>query len=452
MQQTVKLQPKEPQPSNQNLKKQVGALDAITMVIGIVIGSGIFFKSSPVFSNAGSPFLGIMAWIIGGLLTVASALTISEIATAIPKTGGLFVYIKELYSEKWAFLFGWVQSFIYVPGVTAALSIIFVTQATFFIPMSDFTQKILAISLIFFLILVNIASTKIGSKIQVVATIAKLIPIVIIIAFGFIKGTVGGVSEVSKVSLSGASLAGFGSAILGTLWAYDGWVGVANMAGELKNPSKDLPKSIILGLSITMIIYVLINIAIINVIPVDAVIASQTPASDAAVLMFGKSGAILISAGIMISIFGAMNGYLLTGVRVPFAMASEGLFPFADKLSYLHPQSNTPVLAFVLEGALAVLYVMSGSFEVLTTLAMFMVWFFFVMAVAGIFVLRKKFSHLNPAYKVPFYPFVPLVGIAGGIYILLSTLVTDFKTAVLGILITALGVPVYNHITKSKRA
>ena len=298
----------------------------------------------------------------------------------------------------------------------------------------------------------NIASKKIGSKIQVVATIAKLIPIVIIIAFGFIKGTVGGVSEVSKVSLSGASLAGFGSAILGTLWAYDGWVGVANMAGELKNPSKDLPKSIILGLSITMIIYVLINIAIINVIPVDAVIASQTPASDAAVLMFGKSGAILISAGIMISIFGAMNGYLLTGVRVPFAMASEGLFPFADKLSYLHPQSNTPVLAFVLEGALAVLYVMSGSFEVLTTLAMFMVWFFFVMAVAGIFVLRKKFSHLNPAYKVPFYPFVPLVGIAGGIYILLSTLVTDFKTAVLGILITALGVPVYNHITKSKRA
>ena len=272
------------------------------MVIGIVIGSGIFFKSSPVFSNAGSPFLGIIAWIIGGLLTVASALTISEIATAIPKTGGLFVYIKELYSEKWAFLFGWVQSFIYVPGVTAALSIIFVTQATFFIPMSDFTQKILAISLIFFLILVNIASTKIGSKIQVVATIAKLIPIVIIIAFGFIKGTVGGVSEVSKVSLSGASLAGFGSAILGTLWAYDGWVGVANMAGELKNPSKDLPKSIILGLSITMIIYVLINIAIINVIPVDAVIASQTPASDAAVLMFGKSGAILISAGIMISI------------------------------------------------------------------------------------------------------------------------------------------------------
>ena len=249
MQQTVKLKPKESQPSNQNLKKQVGALDAITMVIGIVIGSGIFFKSSPVFSNAGSPFLGIMAWIIGGLLTVASALTISEIATAIPKTGGLFVYIKELYSEKWAFLFGWVQSFIYVPGVTAALSIIFVTQATFFIPMSDFTQKILAISLIFFLILVNIASTKIGSKIQVVATIAKLIPIVIIIAFGFIKGTVGGVSEVSKVSLSGASLAGFGSAILGTLWACDGWVGVANMAGELKNPSKDLPKSIILGLS-----------------------------------------------------------------------------------------------------------------------------------------------------------------------------------------------------------
>lgn len=450
MQQNLKLTIDNNENSQSDLKKQVGSLDAITMVIGIVIGSGIFFKSSPVFNNAGSPFLGIMAWIIGGLLTISSALTISEIATAIPKTGGLFIYIKELYNEKWAFLFGWVQSFIYVPGVTAALSIIFVTQATFFIPMSDLAQKLLAVSLIFFLILLNIISTKIGSKIQIVATFAKLIPIAIIIIFGFLKGTVGGVSAVTQISFENAGLAGFGAAILGTLWAYDGWVGVANMAGELKNPSKDLPKSIILGLSITVIIYVLINIAIINIIPVDAVIASQTPASDAATILFGKAGAVLISGGIMISIFGAMNGYLLTGVRVPFAMASEGLFPFAKKLSYLHPKSNTPIIAFALEGILAVIYVMSGSFELLTTLAMFMVWFFFVMAVSGIFILRKKFTHLTPTYRVPLYPYVPLIGIMGGIYILLSTIITDFKTAILGIAITLLGVPVYNHIKKNK--
>ena len=220
------------------LKKQIGLFDAIAVVIGVVIGSGIFFKASMVFREAGSPMLGILAWVAGGIITMASGLTIAEIATAIPETGGIFVYLKKLYGEKWAYLFGWVQTVIYIPGAAAALGIIFATQATYFIPMTDIQKKLLAIGIIFTIMLSNILSTKLGSKIQFLSTIGKLVPIAIIIGFGLIKGTAHSFSA-PQTSASVISISGFGAAILGTLWAYDGWVGVGNMAGELRNPKKD---------------------------------------------------------------------------------------------------------------------------------------------------------------------------------------------------------------------
>ncbi|WP_026476154.1 APC family permease [Alkaliphilus transvaalensis] len=446
---TKNLQQDSSSPESAGLKKNIGLSEAITMVVGVVIGSGIFFKSSSVFDYAGTPLLGILAWIIGGIVTIASALTVTEIATAIPKTGGVFAYLKELYGEKWAFLFGWVQSIIYVPGVTAALSIVFVTQATFFVPLTETQQKLLAIFMIFFIITINVISTKLGSKVQFISTIAKLIPIVIIIAFGLIQGNAGALQAVTATAKSTTGIAGFGAAILGTLWAYDGWIGVGNMAGELKNPGKDLPKSIILGLSMIIVIYVLINLAIINIIPVDQVIASGTPASDAAIVLFGNGGGALIAAGIMISIFGALNGYLMTGVRVPFAMAQEKLFPCSKTLGKINEKFETPLNTFIFVGILSALYVLSGSFELLTNLAMFVMWLFFIMTVAGIFILRKKFNHIPRSYKVPMYPLVPIVGIAGGVYIIGSTLVTDTFNALFGLVITLIGLPVYLQIKKS---
>lgn len=431
------------------LKKEIGLMEAITMVVGVVIGSGIFFKASSVFSNAGTTTLGILAWIVGGIITIASALTIAEIAAAIPKTGGIFVYLKELYSEKWAFLFGWVQAVIYVPGVAAALSIVFVTQATYFIALTAVQQKILAIIMIFFITLVNIISTKLGSKVQFFATIGKLVPIFVIIVFGLLKGEANSAAAAAAPVSTG--LAGFGAAILGTLWAYDGWVGVGNMAGELKNPKKDIPRSIIIGLAIIIVVYILINLAIVNVMPVADVIASEKAASDAAVILFGNSGAALIAAGIMISIFGALNGYLMTGVRVPFAMAQDNLFPFAKFFGKISDKFGTPVNTLLFEAVLASLYVLSGSFETLTNLAVFAIWIFFVMAVYGIFILRSKHKNIERPYKVPLFPIVPIIGIAGGIYILISTLITSTSYALYGLAITALGLPVYLYIKRKNK-
>ncbi len=414
----------------------------------MVIGSGIFFKPAIVFKNAGSPMLGILAWLVGGLITIASGLTIAEIAAAIPKTGGIFVYIKELYGEKFEFLLGWVQSIVYIPGSAAALSIILSIQITSFIPLTAIEQKVLAIVFIIFIMILNIISTKLVSKMQGIISIAKLIPIIAIIALGFIKGTAKG--DILNIS-SSSTVSGFGAALLGTLWAYDGWISVGNMAGELKNPKKDLPRSIIIGLGTTIVVYVLINLALINIMPMSAIITSEKPASDAAVVLLGSTGAKIISAGILISIFGALNGYLMTGVRIPLAMSQDRSIPFSKYFSKVHEKSGTPVNAFIFETVLACLYVLSGSFNVLTDLVMFVLWLFFTMAVAGIFVLRTKFKHLDRPYKVPLYPLVPLIGIIGSSYIIISTLITNTFYALCGIGITLLGLPVYSYIKKQNK-
>ncbi|MBD8046103.1 APC family permease [Clostridium faecium] len=425
------------------LKKELGLFDAITIVLGMVIGSGIFFKPSVVFKNAGSPLLGILAWVSGGIIAMASGLTIAEIAAAIPKTGGLFVYLKELYGEKWAFLFGWVQTVIYLPGAVAALAIVLSTQATDFINLSITSQKLLAIGFIIFLTIINIISTKLGSKIQGIVTVAKLLPIIIIIVLGFVRGTT---ESFSLNVVNSSSISGFGAAILGTLWAYDGWISVGNMAGELKNPKKDLPKSIILGLSITIIVYALINLALLKIIPMESIIASEKPASDAAMVLFGSSGAKFISIGIFVSIFGALNGYMMTGVRIPFAMAQDNLTPFSSFFGKVNSKFKTPANSFIFQGFLSCLYVLSGSFNTLTDLVMFVLWIFFTMGVAGIFILRTKFKDIERPYKVPMYPIIPLVGIVGSTYIIISTLITNTSFAIYGSLITLLGLPVYYYV------
>ncbi len=431
------------------LRKEIGLIESITMVIGIVIGSGIFFKASNVFKNGGTPWLGIMAWVAGGIITLAAALTVAEIAAAIPRTGGVFVYLKELYGERWAFLYGWVQSVIYVPGASAALAIVFATQATYFIPMTDFQQKLLAIIMILIVMILNIISTKLGNKIQFISTIGKLIPILIIVVIGLIKGQEH--SLTSAPFITGAATAtGFGAAILGTLWAYDGWISVGNMAGEFKNPKRDLPRAITTGILIIIGVYVLFNLSIINVLPVSKVIASKKVATDASIALFGDAGASLIAVGILISIFGALNGYLMTGVRIPFAMGQDNLLPFSKFFGKVNARFETPLNSFVFEVILASLYVLSGSFDTLTNLVMFVLWIFFTMTVCGVFILRKKRLDIERPFSVPLYPLVPLVGIGGGIYIIISTLITDTTYALLGLLITLVGLPVYLYVKTKK--
>jgi len=431
---------------DKNLKKSVTFVEAIALVVGMIIGSGIFLKPGIVFSNAGSPMMGVLAWIAGGVITLASALTVGEIASTIPKTGGLYVYLEELYGEVWGFLLGWVQTVISYPASGAALAIAFTTYATFFIPMTELQQKLLAVAILVFVIIMNIISTKYGGIIQVMSTIGKLIPIAGIIVFGLISGTAHDFRSVPVI----AEGAGFGAAILGTLWAYDGWLGVTNMAGELKNPAKEMPRAIVLGVTSVTLVYALMNIAMLNVMPIESIAASSRPVSDIAVEIFGNAGAALITAGIMISVFGAMNGYLMTGARVPLAMGERRQLPYSDFLSKIHKSFGTPANALILEGILGIAYIFSGTFNTLTDLLIFVLWIFFVMGVFSIFILRKRIPADKRPYKVPLYPITPIVGILGGIYIIYSTIADAPLNSIIGIGITMLGLPVFYYLKRKK--
>jgi APA family basic amino acid/polyamine antiporter len=432
--------------NNNSLKKNVTFVEAMAIVIGTIIGSGIFLKSGIVLKNAGTPFMSILAWVLSGLITLASALSIAEISSAIPKSGGLYTYLSELYGETFGFLLGWVQTIISYPASVAAQAIAFATYANFFIPIGAMQQKILAVIVLAFILTMNIISTKYGGFIQTAATIGKLIPVAAIILLGLVKGTF---SVAGSVSSSGAS--GFGAAMLGTLWAYEGWISVTNMAGELKNPAKDLPKVISVGVIFVIIVYAIFNFAIFKALPLDHIISSDTVAADAAVSLFGNGGAMFISAGIMVSVFGALNGFLMTGARIPFSMGENNMLPYSSVLSKVQTKFQTPANSLILESILAVIYILSGTFDTLTDLLVFVLWIFFVMGLYGVFILRKKYPEQKGLYKVPFYPITPIFGILGGAFVIVSTIIEHPVNSMIGIAITLIGLPVYYYIRKKNK-
>ena len=411
---------------NTGMKRSVTALETMAIVVGMIIGSGIFLKPGIVLKDAGSEGMSLLAWIVGGLITLASALSIAEIASVIPKSGGLYTYMAEIYGKRTAFLLGWVQAVISYPASVAAQAIAFATYSAYFLPINDLEQKFLGVGVLAFILIMNIISTKCGGVIQVLATIGKLVPVAAIIAFGLISGPVAQGAGTAQTAAQGT---GFGMAILGTLWAYDGWIGVTNMAGEVKNPAKVLPKVIFGGVAFVIVVYAAFNFAVFRALPQSAIVASKTPGADAAQALFGKSGAAFLTAGIIVSTFGALNGYLMTAARVPQVMGEQGQLPFANVL--------------IFQSILAVVYIFSGTFNTLTDLLVFVLWIFFTMGVFGLFLLRRRSQPKEGTYRVPLYPLTPAVGIAGGLYILVSTVLGDPVRSLIGIGITLVGIPIY---------
>lgn len=424
------------------MKKSVGVLQGLAIVIGMIIGSGIFLKPSIVFNDAGSPLLALAAWVLGGVVTLASALSIAEIASNIPRAGGLYTYLEELYGEQWGFLLGWVQSIISYPASVAAQAIAFAVYAGYFVPMGDWAQRFLAVGVLALLLLLNILSTRCGGFIQVAATIGKLVPVAAILCLGLVRGMAPGASGLSSDLLGGTG-GNVGAAILGTLWAYDGWIGVTNMAAEMKDPKKNLPRVISIGILFVIVVYALFNLVLFNTLPAEQLAASATPGSDAAVALFGSGGATFLTAGIMVSVFGSLNGYLMTAARVPQAMAERKQLPASRILGQIHPKFGTPANALIMQAVLAVVYIMSGSFNALTDMLIFVLWIFFTVGVIGIFLLRKRGLSSKENYRVPFYPITPIIGIVGSAYILISTIVSSPARSLIGIGVTLLGVPVY---------
>ena len=425
------------------MKKSINLVQGLSIVVGMIIGSGIFLKPAIVLKDAGNPIMALAAWILGGIITLASALTIAEIASNIPRAGGLYTYLEELYGERWGFLLGWVQTVISYPASVAAQAIAFSIYASYFIPMTDWQQRLLGIGVLALLLLLNILSTRCGAVIQVIATVGKLIPIAAILIVGLINGVSDG-----ALGVRSGLIGNTGTAILGTLWAYDGWISVTNMAGEMKNPKKNMPRAIIIGMILVIAVYALFNVVIFNTLSADVLADTEKVGIDVSVALFGEKGATFLTAGIMVSVFGALNGYLMTAARVPHAMAERRMLPASSVLGKINKRFDTPANSLILQAVLAVIYICTGTFNTLTDLLVFVLWIFFTLGVFGIFILRRRKMSSKEGYRVPLYPVVPAIGVAGGAFILVSTLIDSPIRSLIGIGITLVGIPVYEILRR----
>lgn len=438
--------------SKEELKRTLGFFPALATVMGSVIGSGVFFKGASVAQATQTTSLFMFVWIFAGVISICAALTGAEMAAAIPETGGMLRYIERGYGKTAAFLLGWAQVMIYFPAEVAALSIVFGTQVIHLLGLSQNFLVPIALSVAILTALLNFLGSRVGGLIQSIAFVMKLIPIILIIIFGILHQDT---AQVSLFPLSvGHHLSFFpalGAGLLATMYAYNGWIYVGNIAGELKNPTKDLPRAISIGIVGVMIIYVLINYIFIKVLPISQLSGNEDAASKVAELLFGGIGGKIITIGILISVYGTINGYTMTAMRQPYTLAKEKLFPFWKLLVKVH--KGTPIASGVLELILActmicIAFFSNDGFNLLTDMLVFIIWLFYTLVFIALFLLRKREPDLLRPYKVPLYPIVPAIAILGGLFIICMTLFNDFALSLTGIGATLLGLPIYFYLKK----
>lgn len=434
------------------LKRTMGFFPALSTVMGTVIGAGVFFKAAAVAAQTGSTSLHMFSWFLGGIISVCAGLTGAELAAAIPETGGMLRYIERAYGNFASFLLGWAQVIIYFPANVAALSIIFGTQFKNLFGLSDSMIVPIAIIAAISIMLINFLGSKAGGVFQSVTLVCKLVPLALIVIFGLLRQGSVDVSlfPIQAGAIDGQQLSFFpalGAGLLATMFAYDGWIHVGNIAGELKNPAKDLPRAISFGILGIMVVYLLVNWAYLKTMPINELAGNENAAMEVAGRIFGNMGGKLVTIGILISVYGTINGYTMTGMRLPYAMALENRLPFSGKLASLNG-NKVPYMAGILELIIAIIMMMVGGFDMLTDMLIFVIWIFYTLVFIAVIKLRKTEPDLHRPYKVPLYPIIPIIAILGGSFIVIMTLVNQFSLAMVGILLTLIGVPFYLYLSK----
>ena len=438
---------------SQKLEKNLGLAAALSTVVGMVIGGGVFFKPQAVYTlTGGAPGLGMISWVIAGILTITAGLTAAEVSAAIPKTGGMMVYIEEIYGKKLGMLTGWMQCSLFFPATIAALAVMFSEQTIGLLGLSQGLLIPLAIITILFIAVLNTFGSKTSGAIQTVSTIGKLVPLAIIIVCGFLMGNNDGYSVVSPIVGQGISpMSVIGQVLLAVLFAYDGWINVGALAGEMKNPGKDLPKAIVGGLAAVMAVYLIINVAYLQVLPASELATFSNPAAGVATALFGPFGGKAVTAGILVSVFGCMNGYLLTGPRVFYTLGEQKAIPGYKTIAKLN-KNNVPASATIIMAVVASIYAISGQFNLLSDLSIFAIWLFYILIFAGVIILRKQQPELHRPYRVPMYPVIPVIAIAGGLFVVLNQLffagMTNTLISLGGVAVTLLGLPLYSIAQK----
>ena len=423
------------------MKKQISFGQALATVIGSVIGAGVFFKIGTITSQVGSPSATILVWIIAGIISICSGLTISELSSSLTVNGAI-EYLDYSYGHVWGFLFGWAQMIVYFPAQIAALTSIFGQQFIALFNLEGVASKTIAILLVFFLMGINLLGTKVAARMQTVITVLKLIPLALIV--GAVFFTKHDPVPLWPITVKAANpVTGMSQGLLSALFAFEGWITVTNLAKEMKNPTRDLTRAIILGLSLVTAVYVLVNYAFMAVLPFKSIMGNANAAYYASMGIFGKLGGKLVTAGILISVYGAANGFMLTGIRTPYILAQANRLPFSDKLGKTSIRTGVPVFASFLVNAVAIVMILLGNFTVLTDMLVFVMWTFTTLLAIAVIVLRKREPELSRPFKVPLYPVIPLIAILGGTFVVVMTFFIQFNLSVIGLGITLLGLPIY---------
>jgi APA family basic amino acid/polyamine antiporter len=434
------------------LKRALTRLDATSLVIGTVIGTGVFLKTAPMSQQLGSPAWVLLAWVAAGLLSLMGALVYAELGGLFPLAGGEFVYLQKSYGDKLGFLYGWQRFWIGSPGSIAAYAVGAATFASGAWALDPTQQKLTAVGLVIVFSALNCLNVEVGGKLQSFLTILKIFLVagLSLAAFGFAKsGNWHHLSE--KASAITFHWSAFGTAMIAALWAFDGWNNLPMAAGEVERPDKTLPLALIGGILVVLLVYALANLGYFYALPFSEIVGkSDWPvATRAAQTFLGKSGVGILSVAFVISAVGAMNGSILTGARVPYAMAVEGVFPkFIGKVSRT---THVPVTSVILQGLWACVLALSGTFDMLTDWVIFSSWIFYGLCGWGVLRLRKKHPELSRPYRVPFFPVLPVLFCVMSLVLLINTLWSLPRESGLGLLFILSGVPFYALFRRKKR-
>ncbi len=425
------------------LPRVLGFIDIIGIIVGGVIGSGIFIVPANIAKDVGSPIWLMTVWIFGGLLAFFGALTLSELSAMYPQAGGMYVYLREAYGSLIAFLFGWTLFLVIDSGTVATLAVAFSSKyLPHFFPLTPLISKIIAVLVIAFLVAVNYIGVRWGALLQNLLTFIKFGALMAVcgVIFLFGKGNTRNFFEPSP-TFSSDFIGKFGIALVAALWAYKGWETATYSAGEVKKPEKNLPLGLFVGTLIVVLIYLIANLAYLYVIPAPQMAGSDRIASDAMGKVVGPLGASIIAFIILFSITGAANGTVLTGPRVYFAMARDGLF--FKKVAEVHKKFLTPHFSILIIGIWSAILSLTGTFEQLFTYVIFGEWLFFFLVGLAVVVLRVKKPDIPRPYKTWGYPITPIFFILSALFISINTLIKEFLNSIAGLLIIALGIPFY---------
>jgi APA family basic amino acid/polyamine antiporter len=431
-----------------DLKQDLTRFDLTMIAIGSTIGSGIFLTPALVAHHLTSAPLILGAWVIGGLMALAGSLTFAELGGLMPGAGGMYVYLSRTYGKFSGFLFGWAYLLVVNTGGIAALSIAFSTYLGVIIPMSPLMTKVVAIGGLVLLALLNMRGVKAGGIFSDLFTILKLLAIAGVILIGFTMGSAAHTDFATLPVLPEGTLAGaLAAAMVGVLWSYGGWQHASFTAGEAKDAKHAVPFAMVIGASVVVLVYIGINIAYMFLLSPDAMGNSSRVAADAIGSVLGPAGGTAIALAIFISTFGSAGIYTLTVPRIYFAMARDGIF--FKSVAVLHPLYRTPVNAIALQTVWAVVLILFwGTFENLISYVVFTDWIFFGLTGAAIFVQRWQHPGAQRPYRTRGYPLTPLFFVGMALWFVVNTLMEKPEQAIAGIILLALGVPVYYYWRK----